>query len=140
METQLLRESEIYPSGEVLKNAMGNSYAVFEKLTETVTGEEYGLNIVWNYYKDGKAWLCKVCYKKKTIFWLSVWEKIFKVAFYFTEKTSQGVMELDIENNIKETFKQNKHIGRLIPLVINVDRLEQVKDVIKISEYKMLLK
>ena len=54
METQLLRESEIYPSGEVLKNAMGNSYAVFEKLTETVTGEEYGLNIVWNYYKVWK--------------------------------------------------------------------------------------
>ncbi|PKP08994.1 MAG: hypothetical protein CVU09_13085 [Bacteroidetes bacterium HGW-Bacteroidetes-4] len=38
--------------------------------------------VQWRYYNDGKAWLCKVSYKKKTVFWLSVWEAYFKVAFY----------------------------------------------------------
>jgi hypothetical protein len=90
----------------------------------------------WNYYKDGKAWLCKVLYKKKTVFWLSIWEKYFKLAFYFTEKTGKEINELDIDVSIKEDFKQAKPIGRLLPLVIEMRKKEQLKDVLKIIEYK----
>ncbi len=140
MEIQLLKEHHISPTKEVLENALGDSYIVYEKLIEIITDSKYGLVTVWNYYKDGKAWLCKVCYKKKTIFWLSVWDKFFKIGFYFTEKYYLGVTELDIEEKIKEDFSRSKTIGRLIPLVINIDKEEQIKDVIKIIEYKKRLK
>lgn len=81
METQLLRDQHIFPSTEVLKNALKESYGVYEELIQTITNTQYGLTIEWNYYKDGKAWLCKVQYKKKTIFWLSVWDQFFKKEF-----------------------------------------------------------
>lgn len=140
METLLLREQHVSPTKEVIKNALGDSYLVYEKLIEIITDTNYGLVTIWNYYKDGKAWLCKVCYKKKTIFWLSVWDKFFKTAFYFTEKHRLGIAELDIEEKIKEDFSRKKTIGKLIPLVINMEREEQIKDVIKVIEYKMKLK
>ena len=140
METQLLREQHISPTKEVLKNALGDSYLVYEALIEIITDSKYRLVTVWNYYKDGKAWLCKVSYKKKTVFWLSIWDKFFKIGFYFTEKNNLGVTELEIEEKIKEDFSSSKSIGKLIPLVININKEEQINDVLKIIEYKKSLK
>ena len=140
METQLLRDQQIFPSKEVLENELGRSYLAFEELTKRLTDAKYGLTIEWRYYKDGKAWLCKVCFKKKTIFWLSVWDKYFKTTFYFTEKSGMGIKELNIEEELKESFNRSKAIGRLIPLTISINEKEQVKDVLILVEYKKSLK
>jgi hypothetical protein len=140
MGTIQLRDQYVPVTKEVLANTLGESYKVFDELIEIITDAKYAFEPKWNYYKDGKAWLCKVCFKKKTIFWLSVWENFFKTAFYFTEKNSSGIKELDIDENIKEEFVHRKPVGKLIPLVINMERKEQIKDVIRIIEYKKCLK
>lgn len=140
METQLLREQGVLPEKEVLESALTGSYPVFEELMDIITGTEYGLVPEWNYYKDGKAWLCKVCYKKKTVFWLSVWDGYFKTGFYFTEKNGMGITGLDIEESLKEGFSRSKPIGKLIPLTVNVNKKEQIKNILGIIEYKKSLK
>ena len=140
METRLLGDKEVFPSKEVLEKALGKSYLAFNELIETISNEKYAIVYEWRYYKDGKSWLCKVSNKKKTVCWISVWNKFFKVGFYFTEKTRLGINELSIDNKIKEDFNQSKNIGKLIPLVINVSRKEQINDVLKIIEYKKKLK
>ena len=140
METPLLREKEVYPNKEVLEKALGKSYLALNELIETISNEKYALVPEWRYYKDGQSWLCKVSYKKKTVCWISVWNKFFKAGFYFTEKTRSGIDELNIEKKIKEDFSQSKNIGKLIPLVINVTRKKQIDDVLKIIKYKKELK
>jgi hypothetical protein len=140
METRLLREKEVYPNKEVLEKALGESYSAFNLLIETIANENYALVPDWRFYKDGQSWLCKVSHKKRTVCWLSVWHKFFKVGFYFTDKTRLGINELNIENKIKEAFGQSKHIGKLIPLVVNVSSKEQIDDVLKIIVYKKQLK
>jgi hypothetical protein len=139
-EGQLLREKEIFPTDEVLEDALGGSYSTFNELVGIITKPDFGLALQWNYYNDGKAWLCKVSYKKKTVFWLSVWDGFFKTGFYFTQKNSSGVLNLDIEEKIKEEFIQRKSIGKLMPLAINMKKKEQIADVIKIIVYKKSLK
>ena len=140
METRLLRNEDIYPSKEVLEKALGESFVAFNELIESIINEEYGLVLNWRYYKDGKSWLCKVTDKKKTVCWISVWNKFFKTGFYFTEKTRLGIHELNIENQIREAFNQSKHIGKLIPLTIDISTKEQIGDVLKIIMYKKSLK
>jgi hypothetical protein len=140
MEKILLTDPQIYPSNEVLRDALKNSYSVYEELTGIVTDSEYGLVQEWNYYKDGKAWLCKVCYKKKTVFWLSVWDSYFKTGFYFTEKNIPGIAELDIDESIKEEFNSRKPVGRLLPLGINMSCKDQLKDLLTIIRFKKSLK
>jgi hypothetical protein len=61
---------------------MAASYPAYQALMQEVNLPETPWQVQWRYYNDGKAWLCKVSYKKKTVFWLSVWEACFKVAFY----------------------------------------------------------
>ena len=133
MEIQL---QEIFPSEEVLKTALGQVYDVWIALEKQVTQGELSLALDWNYYKDGKAWMCKVCHKKKNVFWLSVWEGFFKAAFFFTERHLEGIADLDISEQIKEDFCRMKPIGKLLPMVISIDRQEQLADVLKVVKFK----
>ena len=136
METMLLRDKEQYPAGEILKDALGGSYGPFSELMAKISGNEFGLVHEWHYFNDGKAWLCKVIYKKKTIFWLSVWEGCFKTTFYFTEKSGAGIAELDIKDNLKKDFAAGKPVGRLHALVMVISRREQLPDLLKVIAYK----
>jgi len=133
METQLLREQDIFPSEEVLENALGSSYAVFESLMETTTGADYGLTFEWRYYKDSKSWLCKVSHKKKTIFWLSVWEGFFKTSFFFLERHLEGIAALEIDEN---SFTMAKEWGKMIPFIFNIHDKKQLPDLLKMVEFK----
>jgi hypothetical protein len=140
MDTYLLRDQEIFPGKEVLEKVLADSYPVYKEFIGIISDEKYGLVPQWNYYKDGKAWLCKVVYKKKTVFWLSVWDKYFKIAFYFTEKTSPGIAKLNIDKSILEDFSHTKPAGKLLPLVITFRKKSQIPDALKIIEYKKSLK
>ncbi len=141
MEVQiLLRDPKVFPDPEVLKDSLREAYPVYEELMSGITGPEYGIVLEWRYYNDGKAWLCKAVYKKKTIFWLSGWDKFFKVSFYFTKATSKGVADLTIRKSIKDKLTSSKPIGKLIPLVVDVRKKEQLKDLLKVIGYKKSLK
>lgn len=140
-EIQLLRDAEITPTMDVLENIVGKEiFSVYEKIYKTITSSEFELNPEWNFYKDGKAWLCKVSYKKKTVFWLSVWDTGIKTGFYFTEKNRSGVLELAINEEIKQRFENVKLIGKLIPLTLVVENESQLEDLKKLIVYKKALK
>lgn len=140
MKTQLLRDKNVFPTPEVLQSALGKRYTVLEELLNTITGEEYGLTVEWRFYNDGKAWLGKAVYKKKTIFWLSVWVGYFQTGFYVTEKTRAGVMELNIDNTVKSDFSVAEATGKLVPLSLKIAVKRQLKDVLEIVRYKKSLK
>jgi len=134
--TQLLREPEIFPSKEVLKNTLGEVYNALEELETKITQDEFALTLDWHYYKDGKSWLGKVCHKKKTVFWLSVWEGCFKATFFFLERHLESIAALDISEQIKEEFCRTKTVGKLLPMIISIDRQEQLADLLKVVEFK----
>lgn len=136
MEGPLLKDEHVYPTAEVLKNVLGKSFEAYQELMETIVKPPYALDPVWNYYKDGKAWLCKVIFKKKTIFWLSVWDGFFKTGFYFTEKNGAGIKELEIDPKLVDEFITAKTIGKLIPLSICMKNTGQLGDLFKLAEYK----
>ncbi len=136
--TMLLRDQAVAPSAEVLKNACGELYRVYSAV-ETLLSDE-SLEMQWRFYNDGKAWLCKVVFRKKTILWLSLWEDCIKTSFYFTEKTLPGVMDLDIHPVIKEQTANAAHTGKLIPLLLEITNPEQLNDLKKIVQYKKEIK
>ena len=140
METQLLRDSEIYPSQEVLKDLLGKVYDVLESFQTRVTQSDFALTFDWHYYKDGKSWLCKVCHKKKTIFWLSVWDGHFKTTFFFLERHLEAIAALDISEQIKEDFCCTKPVGKLLPMLLSINKQEQLTDLLKVIALKKGLK
>lgn len=136
----LLKEKDIYPSSDVLEKTMGETYVVYSLFMQTMQTPSYHLSAEWHYYNDGKAWLCKVTNKKKTICWISIWDKFFKMSFYFTKKYRKDIELLPISSVIKEDFKNTKVIGRLLPLVLEIKEREQLKDVLAIVDFKINIK
>jgi len=133
MEKQLLKEQEIFPSKEVLKNVLGKIYNVLEELETRLTQEDFALTLDWHYYRDSKAWLCKVSHKKKTVFWLSVWDVFIKTSFFFLERHLEGIAALEINKN---AFTIQKEWGKMIPLIFNIKNKKQFPDLLKMIEFK----
>ena len=137
----LLRDPEIFPSDKVLNDVLGDDvYSALESFIGTITGNEYGLNVEWRYYNDGKSWLGKVEYKKKTTLWLSIWDGFFKASFFFTEKHLEAINALEISEIIKDEFAGAKPIGRLMPMLIEVRSKEQLEDLLSVVRLKKSLK
>jgi hypothetical protein len=133
MEKKLLQSPEIFPSKEILKQTLGNVYNVLEKFETLLTQEPFVLTFNWHYYTDSKAWLCKVAYKKKTVFWLSVWEGYFKTSFFFLERHLEGIAALQLDENC---CKLEKEWGKMLPLIFNINHKKQFSDLLKVVEFK----
>ena len=134
----ILTDPMVEPTDEILENSLGKKYKAFGNFVSKIN--VMGLILEWNYYKDQKCWLCKVLLKKKNVCWLSIWNVGFKLTFYFTEKTIDGIHELDINNKIKQSANEMKPVGKLRPLVILIENSKLLKDSIKVLDYKMNLK
>lgn len=137
MENPLLKDPDIFPTADVLEKELDKQYPVLKEFISTAESEEFNLTPNWRYYNDGKAWLCKITLKKKTVIWLSVWSDHFKVAFYFTEKTGAGIPGLDIDDSIKEFYLNHKSIGKLKPLVVELRKKSQLDDISTLIRYKI---
>lgn len=138
MGQQILTNPKLSPTPELLQEALRDNYANLNAVMTMLA--ERGIVAQWNYYKDGKSWLCKVQYKKKTILWLSVWDDCFKLSFFFTEKTREGIATLEIDTVIKEEFRKQEPTGKLIPLIFEIRNNTPLDNFKQIVEYKMRCK
>ena len=136
MDQIMLTDPEVSPTAELLEKILAGSYPAYEAMMASVTAPECGLEAQWRYYKDGKAWLCKMVFKKKTVFWLSVWDGFFKTGFYFVERHLRGIMDLDIDPQIKEALSKAKPFGTMYPVTMEMRNKEQIGDLLILIGYK----
>ena len=138
METLALRDGDILPTQEVLEAVLGSSYPAFEELNALLISME--IRPEWNYYRDGKAWLCKMMFKKKNMGWLHVYDGFFRVSFFFMERHLSAIADLNISDYIKEDFYEMKPVGKLLPMSIAVGDKEKLEDVLTVLRFKRSLK
>ena len=134
MNRPLLNDADIYPSDSVLASVLCNSSEVYKIFVDTLLN--YNIELQWHYYNDGKSWLGKAVSKKKTVFWLSIWQGFFKVSFYFTEKTRLGIINLPIAVEIKTSIENVPIKGKLINLTIEVSESTHLQDMFTLISYK----
>ena len=136
MEKPLLNQQEIFPTGEVLKETLKESYAAFEEL-QAILSNEHALTFDWHYYNDSKAWLCKVSHKKKTVFWLSAQDGYFRTSFFFLERHLEGIAALQLDEN---NLTIAKEWGKMIPFIFEIRNKTPLPDLLKIIEFKKAAK
>lgn len=134
---QILTSADIVPTPEVLEHALGDLFAVYERLTARLESPEFGVRPEWRYYRDGGAWRCKMTHRTKTVFWLSAWRTCLKAGFYFTARSGDGIPGLPIDASLKVAYENASPIGKLVPLVIELRGEEQFGDLFTIAAYKI---
>ncbi len=130
-----LKDEGIYPDEIVLRRILGQSFNAYQKLLELF--QKHGMNYEWRYYHDGKAWLCKVQKKKKTIVWMSAWKGFMQATVYFPLKSFEQVLVLEITEGLKEKFSNTKNVGKSKPCIFEVQSNEILMDFEKVMELKI---
>lgn len=133
-----LKDEAIYPDESVLKVVLGEAYSAYVDLLELYKVNE--MEPIWRYYHDGKAWLCKVQKKKKTIVWMSAWKGYMQAAIYVPEKFLDQVYALDINETLKEKFKQSRSMGKSRACIFEVCGREMLVDFEKVMQLKIMFK
>jgi hypothetical protein len=140
MERPLLNDQTEYPSDEVLTRCLGKAKPAWDAFAAGIPERLPEASLEWRYYNDGKAWLCKLVRGKKTVCWISVWDKFFKTAFYFTQKSDKDIAALPIPAELKDRYREHAAIGKLKPLVIEVKTRKALDPVFVVVKYKAALK
>jgi hypothetical protein len=148
-EQQLLLDSSIEPTSEVIAECLGVANNAYVKFIEGLGN--HNIHVGWRYYNDGKAWLGKAVYKwtgargaekEITVFWLSIWNGFFKVALYIPEKARANILNLSLGGEIKEMIENAQQMGKmkLFPLVFSLRSDELFNDIYALVDFKKTIK
>ena len=133
-----LTDENIFPDESVLKKVLGKSYDAFLDLLKLYDNNE--LVYEWRYYKDGKAWLCKVQKKTRTIVWMSAWKGYMQATVYIPEKYIEDVYKLRISNESKNRIRKTKNVGKSKPCTFEIRNKKALKDLEEVMKFKILTK
>ena len=126
MDKRVLNNKDQYPTDEIIFSHIAGTKSLWLALFGMIRSDYPDLTEERRYYNDGKSWLLKVTRKKKTIFWLGVYQGYFKITFYFTDKAEQDIEKSHIAANLKKQFKNGKKYGKIRGLSIT---FEHEKDI-----------
>jgi hypothetical protein len=147
---QLLRNPDIEPSDTVLNECLLDAYPVYVQFLDELNKND--ISLIWRYYPDGKAWLAKGIYqwigkrgaqKEKTLFWCSVWNGFFKLVIYVPEEKREELLNLTINEDLKESISEIKRMGdtfRTLPIVFDIHSIELFESMFMIIDFKKGLK
>jgi hypothetical protein len=140
MEQQILWDKNQYPSDEVIFSHFGKSKQLWISLFDYIHSNHPDFTEEWRYYNDGKSWLMKVQRKAKTVFWLSLFEKTFRISFYFTDRAEKAILESDISEELKDAFTNGKNYGKLRGMTIVFKKKKDIEDAKALIGIKLSVK
>ena len=133
-----LNDPSVYPDEPTLMRILGPSYGAYSELLQLY--KKNGLEHQWRYYGDGKAWLCKVFSKRRTVVWMSAWKDYIQATIYLPEKHIDGVYAWDIDEDTRQRIGRTKNVGRSKACIFEVRDFDILKDFDAVLQYKLRLK
>jgi hypothetical protein len=133
-----LKDENVYPDETVLRSVLDKAYNTYAKLLEFFNQNE--MVYEWRYYHDGKAWLCKVQKKKRTIVWMSAWKGYIQATIYFPDKYLEKLYQLDLTEEMKNIIMSTKNVGKSKPCIFEIKDENLFIDISKVVNLKIACK
>lgn len=140
MNDLVLKDKEIYPTEEIIFSHLGKTKTLWEELFNHIHASHPDLKEEWRYYNDGKSWLMKITHKTKTIFWLSVIPKAFRITFYFGDKAELAILNSAISDELKKDFMEGKRYGKIRGITLQMKSKENIEAAIELIRLKLAAK
>jgi hypothetical protein len=135
-ENILFDDKNVRPTDELVFSHIGKKKDLWIDLMNHVDSNYKGSEGQWNFYNDGKRWCHKRVFKKKTLFWLTVYEGSFTVTFYFGDKAETVILSSELSQQIKDDFKTGKRYGKIRAISIPVTHKDDLIPVRQLIEIK----
>jgi hypothetical protein len=133
----MLSDPNIVPDEDLITSLISEKKNIWYSIINYSTATYKGSEPVWNYYKDGKQWLFRVLYRKKTIFWAAILKNDFRVTFYFGDKAEPAIMEADLPESIKNDFLTGKRFGKIRAISMLASETADVSLLCRIIDLKV---
>ncbi len=133
-----LTDESVYPDEVVLRAVLEESYESYCALLDLY--DRNGLRPEWRYYRDGKAWLCKVQHKSRTIVWMSAWRGTMQATVYVPERQMDQVYGLPLAPDTKNRFRSTRNVGKSKPCIFEIRDAGILEDLDKVVQFKILAK
>jgi len=140
LDSIMLTDRDIYPTDDYIFSIIGEKKSLWQNIMSHMSSNYKDSEGQWNFYNDGKRWLFKMVYKKKTVFWAAILEGTFKVTFYFGKKAESLIENSDLPVKIKEEFKTAKSYGLIRPISFIVKDNNDLDNIFKLAAIKSKLK
>jgi len=136
-ETKIFNDPGLRPDDEAVFSNAGKHKELWKEIINYMSSVYPGSTGGWNYYNDGKQWLYKMVYKKKTVYWASMMEGGFHITFYFGDKAEPAIMESGLSNSTKESFLTGKRFGKIRAISYRVDQMQDYSDIFKTIDIRV---
>ena len=131
-----LRDSAIEPNDAVLAEALATAHQAYGAFIAALGAPPLELGADWRYYRDVRAWLCRIVAEKRTVSWLSVWPGYFKVTTYFGPKQAEAAHRLAVDAALLAAFEASGEGRKNRYFMIDVADAAQLPDLYRILRFK----
>ncbi len=90
--------------------------------------------------RDGKAWLCEVQKKARTIVWMSAWTGFIKATIYPPKTDLPDLLNLGLREETKKAIEDAAPVGTSIPCVFEIKKKSELRDFESVMLYKIARK
>jgi hypothetical protein len=140
MEPLVLTDKSVFPNDELVFSHLGQNSQYWQKLLHAVRTRYPDVQEIWNYYNDGKRWLFRTMQKKKTLFWIGVFDGGFRITFYFGDKAASIIEGSDLPEILKDEFRNGKRFGKIRAISLRVEGPDDIAHAIRLTELKEKIK
>jgi hypothetical protein len=140
MEPMVLTDPDQHPTDEIIYSHLGKIKPLWISLFKHIETKHPDFIQEWRYYRDGKSWLLKTTYKKKTIFWLSIVKGAFRTTFYFTDKAKGLLLSSNLSDDLKQQFTDNKSGGKIKGITVVHSKKQNIEDAKILMNIKLQVK
>jgi hypothetical protein len=127
MDKPCLNNKDEYPDDDVLSRHLGGAKCAWDSFFAFLKEDHPSFATEWRYYNDGKSWLCKVIQKKKTVCWVSVWDRLFKTTFYFPDRAEELIATSELAREYVDQFVHGKKYGKIRGVTVAIQKSADLK-------------
>jgi len=135
---KLFMDKSIQPNEESIKEALGLKYKYWKEIRTSLNKEYEELKEEWKYYGQKSGWTLKLFYKKRNLFFFSVYEDYFAIAFVFGDKAVDAIINSNLPAKYIEEILAAKKYAEGRGIRIEVREKTDVKIILKLVEIKIM--
>lgn len=136
-DTSIFLDKEVIPMKEDLIDNLGITYKLWAELYDFVFSKYPSGFAEWNFPGKRYGWSYRIKDKKRAIIYFLPRESYFKVAFVFSQKAVDAVLNSEINIEIKTSLEQATKYAEGRGIRIDVKEDSIIPDIKKLIEIKL---
>jgi len=137
MSANIFTDKSHEPTEQDLSENLGPTYKLWEEIKKSLSDEYGHLAEEWKYYGQKYGWSLKLFYKKRNLFFFTVYGKYFRMGFTFGDKAVSAIEKSDLPKSIIEELKNAKKYVEGRGVRIEVKRQSDVENIIRLVGFKI---